>query len=367
MQMGLYLSAERNSASALELLRSLNAANPSMAYYRSWLFQSLTVLARAQVHLGQHLRAESTMRELRGLLDRIGDESALDQFERSSLSDLEEARARFLAEHGRWHDAVPVLEANVRRREALVSQSPDSWPWLRDLIESQTALVATRERAGLISRSQATTLLRQLLADHEAKMGHLARQSFRVSRSEVLFQCAQLEAEAGGLHEAESTLRQAIGPLESESAARPERLNRKLVLARAMALRGELHRKGGRVPEALADARRAVELAEPTIVEGSGYLYELGAFQTAYREIAETTKAWTGSRPPELAECFKTLSSAVSAGFDNVHSLRADARLKLLRERASPEFERLVARAESAGRAAREETQSSTVRQSPPP
>ena len=125
----------------------------------------------------------------------------------------------------------------------------------------------------------------------------------------------------------------------------------KLALARAVSLRGELHRRAGRGTQALADARRAVELVGPTVVEGSGYLYELGAFQTAHRDLADQLGTPAGKdAPPDLATCLGTLNKAVSAGFDDIARLRDDPRLKPLRERMKPEFDRLVADALAAGK-----------------
>ena len=55
--------------------------------------------------------------------------------------------------------------------------------------------------------------------------------------------------------------------------------------------------------------------------------------------------------PPDLRTCLDTLNKAVSGGFDNAARLRQDPRLKVLRERRKPEFERLVAGALAAGKA----------------
>jgi hypothetical protein len=123
-------------------------------------------------------------------------------------------------------------------------------------------------------------------------------------------------------------------------------------------VRSELHHRANRPAQALADARRAVELLEPAVVEGSGYLFELGAFQTAYRGLAIELNAASGLQdaPPELKTCLDTLNKAVAGGFDDVVRLRKDPRLKLLRERQNGEFERIVAAAVAAGQAANSNT-----------
>ena len=112
-----------------------------------------------------------------------------------------------------------------------------------------------------------------------------------------------------------------------------------------MSLRSELYDQAEQTKEALVDAGRAVELLEPTISEGSGYLYELGAFQTAYCGLAEKRGVVTPAEnaPPDPDTCLSTLRKATGAGFDIVAMLREDPRLKLLRDRRKPAFDRLVA------------------------
>ena len=131
-----------------------------------------------------------------------------------------------------------------------------------------------------------------------------------------------------------------------------ERLQWKLVLADAVALRSKLHDQAKQSKEALADAQRAVELLEPTIGEGSGYLYELGASQTAYRELAEKLGKVTpaANAPADLETCVSTLRKAVGAGFDIVSILREDLRLRMLRERRIHDFDRLIDGAVAAGK-----------------
>ena len=169
---------------------------------------------------------------------------------------------------------------------------------LHNLIESRAVLVEARFRAGRISLAEAIAALPRILAQTEADARRLDNPSIRFTRAELLFRQATLLAEAGNVAEAESTLGRAITAMESEAASHPRRLHWKLGLARAVSLRGELHRQAGRGPEALADVRRAVELVEPTVVEGSGYLYELGAFQAAYIHLAETLGASPGKDGP---------------------------------------------------------------------
>jgi hypothetical protein len=111
-------------------------------------------------------------------------------------------------------------------------------------------------------------------------------------------------------------------------------------------LRSDLQRRKNRRAEALADARRAVGLVEAAVVEGSGYLFELGANQTAYRHLAETLEVRENDAPPDLETCLVTLKKAVSAGFDDSVRLRHDPRLKLLRDRLKSEFEQLVTSAQ---------------------
>jgi hypothetical protein len=173
-----------------------------------------------------------------------------------------------------------------------------------------------------------------------------------VSRAQILFRQAALELEAGNVPEAERTLAKPIALLESALGPHPDRLHWKLALARAVWLRSELHHRANRQTEALADARRAVELLEPAVVEGSGYLYELAAFQTAYRGLALELSATGAKHLPEIQTIVESLNKATSSGFDDVARLRKDPRLKLLRERQNGEFERIVAAALAASQPA---------------
>jgi tetratricopeptide (TPR) repeat protein len=284
------------------------------------------------------------------LLAGMGPEDSLDQFERSRIVEIELARGTLLAGQGRWTEAVPVLEANLRRCEGIYRKSSDEWTLLHTLVEDKAALVESRLRAGLTSPAEAIAALAQIQA--EADWRRLDRPSIRFQRAEILSLQAALHAEAGDLAEAGSTLDRAIAPMEAEVASHPQRLHWKLALARAVSFRGELHRRAGRGTQALADARRAVELVEPTVVEGSGYLYELGAFQAAHRGLADQLGTSAGKdAPPDLATCLGTLNKSVSDGFDDIARLRDDPRLKPLRERMKPEFDRLVAEALAAGKA----------------
>ncbi len=352
VKMGLFQSAEQSCAAAVELLRSVSSANPNVPLHKSELCRGLTRRAQALVPLGHQARADATISEARALLDEMGPEALLDRFERLMISELELARGTRLAEQASWTEVVPIFETNLRRREALFLKSPDDWTLIRDLIEGRAVLVEARLRAGRVSLTEAIAALAQVLAETEADSRRLDQPSIRFTRAEVLFRQAALQAEAGNFTEAESTLERAIAQWESETASHPQRLHWKLALARAVSLRSELHHRANRQTQALADARRAVELVEPTIVEGPGYLYELGAFQTAYRDLALELGISPGKdAPPELRTCLDTLSRAVSAGFDNAAALRQDPRLKLLRERMKPEFERLVESAVAAAKA----------------
>src|SRR5262249_18813441 len=142
--MGLLRAAERSSATAVELLRPLNAASPTVSRYKSWLFQALALRALAHVQLGQLARAVAPIAEARAFLEHIGPESSHDKNERKRLTNLERARARLLAERRRWPDAVPILEANARRLEARVSEQYEHLSWLRDLIETRGELIEAR-------------------------------------------------------------------------------------------------------------------------------------------------------------------------------------------------------------------------------
>ena len=270
------------------------------------------------------------------------------------FGEIELARTTVLAEQGRWPEAVPVLEAEVLRCQELFVKSSDDWKGLSNLIAARAFLVEARLRAGRISRTEAIAALPQILAETEADSRRFDRPSIRFCRALVLLRQAGFQAEAGDASGAESTLARAIPPLESETKARPQRLHWKIALARAVSLRGELHQKANRPDQALADARRTVKVVEPTVAEGSSYLYELGAFQTAYRALGEKMRtSGATTAPPDFPACFDTLKKAVSAGFDNVSKLREDPRLEPLRVRLKPEFERLVESARAAGKGAR--------------
>ena len=352
--MGLFQSAERSSLAAVELFRSLRSAGPSVARYKSRLFQSLAICAQARVKLGRLVRADTAFREIRALLDQMGPETSLDQFEREKLGELEQARGTLLAEQGLWPDVVRVSDSNVQRREVLFfRQQHDNWTFLRGLIDSKSTLVEARLRAGRISRAEAIAALPEILIETEADSRRLDTPTLRATRGQVLLRQAALKAEAGAYAEAQSTLEAAVAPLEAMTTEHPKRHQWKLMLAQAVSLRSELHRRASRGPEALADARRAVEFLEPAIVEGSSYLFELGAFQTAYRDLADklgTTQGKTAA--PDLGTCLDTLNKAVSGGFDDAARLRQDPRLMVLRDRHKPEFDRLVAGASAAGKAA---------------
>ena len=348
--LGRFQSSQRDSVGAVELFRPLHAASPGVAVYRSFLFQGLNRAAQALIKLDHQASAEATIREALALLEKMGPESSFDRFDRQMLSELELARGALLAGGGRWSEALPVLEAERVRCEELFRKSPDDWKEHRNLIDAQAMLVEARLGARGVSRPDAIAALAQILAETESDSRRLDRPTVRVSRAEVLFRQAALQLAAGNIAEAEPTLERAISPLEAQTAAHPERLHWKLALAQAISLRSEIHHRANRQAQALADARRAVELLAPTVVEGSGYLYELGAFQTAYRGLAIQLNAASGTQnaPPELATCLDTLNKAVTAGFDDVVKLRKDPRLKLLRERQNGEFERIVAAAAAA-------------------
>jgi tetratricopeptide (TPR) repeat protein len=344
INLGLFQSGERSGSAAVELLRSLSGASPSMASYRSWLFRGLTFRARALVQLGQVAKTDLTIREAQSVLSSMGTEARLDQFERQINSQLEEVRGTRLAEQERFTERARILESNVLRREAQFNKGHDEWTILRELIESKTSFIEARLRAGLISLPFATRSLTQLLTETEADSRRLDQPSIRFARAEVLVRQAALQAEGGDFTESLSTLERAFAALETESASHLQRLHWKLVLARAVALRSDLHRRANRPAQALDDARRAVELVEPTIGEGSGYLYELGAFQTAYHDLAlKLGSSQSKFAPPDLQTCLDTLKKAVSAGFDNTARLRKDPRLELLRQRKKAEFDGLVA------------------------
>ncbi len=350
--LGLLQSSERNSTAAVELFRPLHAASPSVAVYRSWLFQALTRAAQARLNLGQHARAEAAIREARELLAKMGPEASLDRFERQIISELELTRAALLAQRGRWSEAQSVVEAALKRCEELLRRSTDDWKHLRNLIDAKALLVESRLGAGRLSRSEAISGLSQILEETEADSRRLDRPTIRVSRGQILFRQAALHLEAGNAKEAESMLASAITPLESVTASHPQRLQWKLALAQAISMRSELHRRANRPTEALADARRAVELLEPAVVEGSGYLYELAAFQTTYRGLALDLSATGAKHLPEVQTIVDSLNKATSSGFDDVARLRKDPRLKLLRERQNTEFERIVAAAVAASQPA---------------
>jgi hypothetical protein len=80
---------------------------------------------------------------------------------------------------------------------------------------------------------------------------------------------------------------------------------------------------------------------------------EMAQDLTAYHDLALKLNAPQANiAPPELKTCLHTLNNAVSAGFDDVARLREDPRLELLRNSHKTDFERLVATASAAGKAA---------------
>ncbi len=344
LQMGLFQLAERSTSEALEQFQSLAASSPSVAKYRTFIFHSLTHCAQSQVALGHLLHAAATIREARAVMEQMGPLSKLDFFVRQRIAELEQASGNQLAEQRRWLEAIPVIEANVRRREALFSEQRDNWLTVRDLIESKSSLVEARLRAGRISLPEAVAAFTQTLSETEADSRRVHTPTIGAVRAEVLLLLAALHAQAGELATAQSNLEKACAPLEEMTAEHPERLQWRLSLARAVFLRAELHQTANQATQALFNARRAVQLLEPTIIEGSGYLYELGAFQTAWSNLAETvgtTEARTGA--PDLQACLATLKKAVANGFDNGAKLRHDPRLNRLRYERKSDFDQLVA------------------------
>jgi hypothetical protein len=102
---------------------------------------------------------------------------------------------------------------------------------------------------------------------------------------------------------------------------------------------------GARPDQPLDNFEKTSDVGETTApgVEGSGYLYELGAFQTAYRDLAGTLGATPRDlRPPELETCLETLKQSIKRGFANAAKLLQDPRLKRLRDERRSEFELLV-------------------------
>ena len=349
---GLFQSSERSSSAAVELLRPLSAASPGVARYKSELFHGLTRRAQALVRLGQHARADATIHEARALLDEMGPEDSLDHFERQRIAEIEQALGTLLAEQGRWTEAVPVLEANRAAARGVFLKPSDEWTFLRDLVESKAALVEARLRAGRISLAEAIAALPRFSPRPMPTRAGSTRPSIRFQRAEILFRQAAFQAEAGVVAEAETTMHRAIEPMEADDASQP----------RAPAL--EACPGPGRLPPRRAPSpgqardpgprrrppRRGARSSRPSA--------RAPAISTSWghsRRPIATSPISSGPRRgrtlrPICATCLGTLNKAVSAGFDDSARLREDPRLKLLRERMKPEFERLVAGALAAGK-----------------
>jgi tetratricopeptide (TPR) repeat protein len=351
--LGRFRSADRSIGKTAEIARSLVAAGPTVSRYRSWSLFGLATQARARANMGQLRAASATIQEARGLGKSAGRELLSEQSDQARLAELALVAAQVLSEQAKWADVVAPWEECVQRCTALHKDQPEDQATLKDLILARSGLLQARLRAGVISAGEAASSLGRALAETEADLRRLDCPSLRVTHAEILCQLANFQAEAESPAQPDSVLERAIATLETEVAAFPKRLHWKLALARSLALRGELHQRSGRRTDAIANARRVVELLETTVSEGSGYLYELAAYRTALLALSEHANPQPDrNSSPEFITCLETLTQALKDGFDNTHRLRDDPRLKLLRDRAKPEFDRLIDQAEVNSKAA---------------
>jgi serine/threonine-protein kinase len=349
-RMGQPLLGERHIDEGDAVLRPILTDNPSVTEYWKWRHDLVVVREEICAALQRTTLCEGYMQAARRIVARIEQINELDQYERIALADSHMVYGDMLVHRWRWIEAQAALEASLSVRERLVRKSPGKWDEAGKLLAVRSALAEIRLTLGRLTPAEALDALRLDLRDLESRLSKDPYPRLRHNQAEILLRMARVQLQAGHVPDARESVGRAITGLEAIVRDHAERRNYLLTLARCFALRGDIAFREGRADSGLADARRAVELLEPLAAEGSGYLFELGCFQAAYRAAAEAHPGAKAERVPDPSACLATLNRAIDQGCDNVDALRNDPRLAGLR--AHPDFGRLIERAEKVAREA---------------
>jgi serine/threonine-protein kinase len=348
--MGQLRAGERHIEEGDAVLRPILTNDPSVTDYWKRLLELVTGHVEISSAMERMAACEGYVQAARRIVSRIEETKPLDQFERMNAADIHTAYGQMLALRQRWTQALTALESALAARAQLVHDYPGIWAEVGKLFAVRSALAEVRLRLGQLKLPEALSALQGDLRGLEALVAKQPYPALSHIQSEVLLRLARGQLEAGQVPESRESVRRSVQILNGLMKDHPERHNFRLTLGRAVAVRGELELKDGRVDAAIGDARGAVELLEPLVAEGSGYAFELGCFQAAYRDLAEAHPTAKAQRVPDSSVCLGTLKKAIEDGCDNVDALRIDPRLAGLRTHSN--FAKLIDRATATASAA---------------
>ena len=160
---------------------------------------------------------------------------------------------------------------------------------------------------------------------------------------------AELRRRAGSPAEALAGLVRALALLDGIARVRLDDLDIQAKQAAVYAARGRLQADTGAAGEALASARKAVELVESAAKEEPSYRFDLARYRAQCGSlVARGTKSPAGPETAEAeryyAAAIQALTEAVAGGFDQAHQLKTDPYLAPLRQRE--DFRTLVGEVE---------------------
>jgi tetratricopeptide (TPR) repeat protein len=362
--MGRPLQSERHLDEGDAILRPLLISNPKVNVHWKWRFIMLEYRVESCSALEQLTRCQRYVRSAVEVLARIEQANSLDPFERTNLANLHKTYGDLLRSRHRWGEALTAIEAARSLLEPLVRESEGRWEEAGNLLALRSSLAEVRLRLEKLKMADALSSLQQVARDAEPLCARHPYPRLLHVHSELLLRLARLQLEAGRSADSRESVGRAITILEALVKDHPERHNYPLALARALALRGELELREGRAEAALVDAHRAIKLLQPLVDEGSGYLFELGCLQAAYRALAGANPKLKAETLTHDSVCLATLRKAIDQGCDNADALRTDPRLARLRNH--PDFSKLVAAAEAVGRTAAAEFSAEPVPKSGP-
>jgi serine/threonine-protein kinase len=348
--MGQPLLGERHIKEGDAVLKPIVTENPSVTDYWRWRLDLAVAHVAISGIMEQTAQCEAYMQAARRIVARIEQVNPLDKFQRISLADSQASYGEMLAHRQRWIDAQAAFETSLSVRERLVRESPEMWAEAGKLLTVRGALAEVRLRVGRQTPTEALSNLEAGRRDLKALQVKYPYARLRHFHAETLLRIARTQLQAGNTLDALESVNLAITNLETLVKNHAERHNYLLTLARCFALRGDLELRDGRADAAVIDAGRAVELLEPLVAEGSGYLFELGCYQAAYCALVAAHPRAKARRACDPSACLATLKKAIDEGCDNVDALRNDARLAGLR--LNPDFNKLIERAEGVAQTA---------------
>ena len=241
------------------------------------------------------------------------------------------------AETGQWDTGLHSCEKARKMQADALGLTSKSANYQSDLLWSEEQIGLLRVAMGQITPA-AQIAGQQRVVQERLKLAasdpenHQARYETAVGYVRL----AELQAQAGGPIEAQSTLEKSIKILEEISRSEPENFEFQRFLATAFAVQSRLQSQNADNVSALRSAKKAVNLIEGKLISGeSAYLYDLTCHHALCSSLANLA---TGAPPGEVerhaAAAVEALEQAVAAGYEDVYKLETDNALASLRTRA---------------------------------